>query len=405
MQSKSWLLPEGIDELLPEQAAELEALRRRLLDIYESWGYRLVITPFIEYLGSLLTGAGKDLEHQTFQLTDQISGRQLGIRADITPQVARIDAHQLRQETPSRLCYIGSVLRTRPDGFSASRSPLQIGAELYGHAGIESDAEVLCLMMETLRTAGLEQVFLDLGHVGIFRALAEQAALDTQQEAALFEALQRKAHPEISQLVAGFGLSADQERMFNALADLNGSSDVLPQARKVLAAAPAAVMDAIDYLEALGGELGKCLPQVPVHYDLAELRAYRYQTGVVFAAFVPGQGNEVARGGRYDQIGEKFGRARPATGFSADIKSLMALGSREEAVREDAVLAPAVRDSELDAKVDATRAAGRMVIRELPGQVLDFGEAGISERFEKTQQGWVLSPVGGSVQSHGGTRS
>ena len=393
MQSKSWLLPDGIDELLPDQAAELEALRRRLLDCYESWGYRLVIPPFLEYLDSLLTGTGKDLEHQTFQLTDQLSGRQLGIRADITPQAARIDAHQLQQRGPTRLCYIGSVLRTRPDGFSASRSPLQIGAELYGHAGIESDAEVLCLMMETLRIAGLDQVFLDLGHVGIYRALAGQVGLDAAQESALFEALQRKAHPEIAELVAGFGLSAEQEAMFNALADLNGDAEVLSRARRDLAAAPPAVAAAIDYLEALGGELAQCLPDVPVHYDLAELRAYHYQTGVVFAAFVPGQGNEVARGGRYDQIGEKFGRARPATGFSADLKTLMTLGTRRHAGGWDAVLAPAGRDTELDAKVGELRAAGRVVIRELPGQVMDFGESGIAERLEKTQQGWVLSPV------------
>lgn len=399
MQSNSWLLPEGIDELLPEQAAELETLRRSMLDTYASWGYRLVIPPFLEYLGSLLTGAGKDLEHQTFQLTDQLSGRQLGIRADITPQAARIDAHQLQQQGPTRLCYIGSVLRTRPDGFSASRSPLQIGAELYGHAGIESDAEVLCLMMETLRIAGLEQIFLDLGHVGIYRSLAGEAGLDAVQESALFEALQRKAHPEITELVAGFGLSPEYERMFNVLADLNGDSQVLQRARKELAAAPKAVADAIDYLEALGKELAYCLPDIPVHYDLAELRAYHYQTGVVFAAFVPGQGNEVARGGRYDQIGEKFGRARPATGFSADLKSLMALGACDQAVPEGAVLAPTDRDPELDARIREMRAAGRVVIRELPGQVLDAGEAGITERLEKKQQGWVLSPVGGGAQS------
>jgi len=194
---RHWLLPEGVDELLPEQAARLERLRRRLLDTYASWGYRLVITPFIEYLGSLLTGVGKDLEHQTFKMTDPLSGKLLGIRADITPQVARIDAHQLRREEPVRLCYMGSVFRTRSDGFSATRSPLQIGAELYGHAGVESDLEILCLMMETLSVAGIDNVFLDLGHVGIFRGLAEEAGLEAAQESALFAALQRKAVPEI----------------------------------------------------------------------------------------------------------------------------------------------------------------------------------------------------------------
>lgn len=393
MQTRSWLLPEGIDELLPEQARELEALRRRLLDLYETWGYCLVIPPFVEYLDSLLTGTGKDLEHQTFQLTDQISGRQLGIRADITPQAARIDAHQLRHRGPTRLCYIGSVLRARLDGFSSSRSPLQIGAELYGHEGIESDAEVLCLMMETLRTAGIRQIFLDLGHVGIYRTLAGQAGLDTQQESALFEALQRKAGPEIAELVSDFGLSTEQQRMFNVLAELNGGSEVLDRAREALADAPPAVAQHIDYLQALGNELSACLPGVPLHYDLAELRAYHYQTGVVFAAFVAGQGNEVARGGRYDQIGEKFGRARPATGFSTDLKSLMALGEHQAPAPQGAILAPAGHDPDLLARIAELRASGRAVVRELPGQASDFGESGVTERLAKTARGWVLSPA------------
>jgi len=393
MQSKSWLLPDGIDEQLPDQAALLEQLRRDLLDAYQSWGYRMVVTPFIEYLDSLLTGTGKDLEHQTFQLTDQLSGRQLGIRADITPQAARIDAHRLRHEAPTRLCYIGSVLRTRPDGFSASRSPLQIGAELYGHAGVESDAEVLGLMMETLRIAGVSDVYLDMGHVGIFRALAGQAGLDQAQESALFEALQRKAKPEIAELVTAFDLPQDQARMFNALADLNGGPEVLETARQVLAGAPADVLAAIDYLQRLGELLAVQVPRVPVHYDLAELRAYRYQTGVVFAAFVPGQGNEIARGGRYDHIGEKFGRARPATGFSADLKTLMALGNGGQAQPAGAVLAPAVVDAGLDELVSQLRAEGRVVIRELPGQAGDPAETGVNERLEKTEQGWTLAPL------------
>ena len=393
MRSKSWLLPDGIDELLPDQADELEALRRRLLDLYATWGYRLVIPPFIEYLESLLTGTGKDLEHQTFQLTDQLSGRQVGIRADITPQAARIDAHQLQQQGPTRLCYIGSVLRTRPDGFSSSRSPLQIGAELYGHAGVASDAEVLCLMMETLRMAGLEQVFLDLGHVGIFRNLALQAGLLPEQESELFEALQRKAQPEIAELVSGYGLPPGQAKMLNALAALNGGPEILELARTELAEATPEVMAAIDYLEELGAELAAYIPDVPVHYDLAELRAYHYQTGVVFAAFVPGQGNELARGGRYDHIGEKFGRARPATGFSADLKALMALAKPAPGKRAGAVLAPSQGDSDLQARVRELRSNGRIVIQELPGQRTDLEEAGITERLQKAGQEWVLTPV------------
>jgi len=393
MQSKSWLLPDGIEELLPEQAAVLEELRRELLDAYATWGYNQVVPPFVEYLDSLLTGTGADLEHQTFQLIDQLSGRQMGIRADITPQVARIDAHQLQHEAPTRLCYIGSVLRTHPDGFSASRSPMQIGAELYGHAGVESDAEVLNLMMETLRIAGLNEVYLDLGHVGIFRSLAEQAELNESQESALFEALQRKARPEIAELVGSFGVSEKSADMLNALADLNGGPEVLELARKKLAEATQDVQEAIDYLQKLGDLLAAQVPHVPVHYDLAELRAYRFHTGVVFAAFIPGQGNEVARGGRYDSVGEKFGRARPATGFSADLKALMSVGSYTLSAAEPGILAPAVVDQELDQKIRALRANGRVVIRELPGQSGQPGETGVTEKLEKTDQGWTLVPL------------
>ncbi len=373
---KHWLLPEGIDELLPEQAARLEALRRRLLDQFGSWGYELVITPFIEYLDSLLTGAGKDLEHQTFKMTDQISGRLLGIRADITPQAARIDAHQLCCEEPNRLCYIGSVFRTRGDGFSASRSPLQIGAELYGHAGVESDVEILCLMMATLDMAGVENVFLDLGHVGIFQGLARQAGLDAEQENALFAALQRKAVPEIRGLVESLGLEAGMARMFIDLAGLNGRADVLDQARQRLAAADAGVQDAIDYLEQAGQRLQACLPGLPVHYDLAELRGYRYQTGLVFAAFVPGSGREIARGGRYDHVGEKFGRSRPATGFSADLKTLMRFGKAAPVERKQRIFAPADDDAALEETIAELRGQGKVVIRHLPGQQGDAAAMG-----------------------------
>lgn len=393
IQEDTWLLPEGIDELLPAQARALEALRRALLDCYAGWGYQLVITPFIEFLDSLLTGTGRDLDLQTFKLTDQLSGRQLGVRADITPQAARIDAHRLRHQAPTRLCYIGSVLRTRADGFSGSRSPLQIGAELYGHAGVESDVEILCLMLETLRIAGLSDVYLDLGHVGIYRALAETAGLSARQEAELFEALQRKAAAEIEELVHGFGLAAPVRRMLSGLVELNGGEEVLPQARALLAEAPRAVADAIDYVEAVATQLRRSLPDVPVHFDLAELRAYHYQTGVVFAAFVPGEGQEVARGGRYDEIGEVFGRARPATGFSADLKGLMRLGSHAPMVLGGAVLAPSDPDPALQVRIGELRTEGTVVIRELPGQTGDPAQMGCAFRLQKQAGGWDIVPL------------
>ena len=385
-----WLLPEGIGEVLPPAAWRLEFARRELLDMFAGWGYELVITPFIEYLESLLTGTGRDLELQTFKLTDQVSGRQLGVRADITPQAARIDAHRLRHVAPTRLCYIGSVLRTRAEGLTASRSPLQIGAELYGHAGVDSDVEILCLMMETLRVSGLDDVYLDLGHVGIFRSLADAAGLSARQEAALFEALQRKAAAEIEALVDDFAVDLDMRRMLLALAKLNGDADVQ---REQLASAPATVAEAIDYVEAVAERLRRCLPDVPVHFDLAELRAYHYQTGVVFAAFVPGEGQEVARGGRYDQIGEVFGRARPATGFSADLKTLMRLGSHEPQALDGAILAPVDDDPALQARIVELRAAGSVVICELPGQTGDPAEMGCAYRLQKQAGAWDLVPL------------
>lgn len=391
----TWLLPEGIDELLPAQARTLEMLRRRLLDCYAGWGYQLVMTPFIEFLESLLTGTGRDLELQTFKLTDQVSGRLLGVRADITPQAARIDAHRLRHAAPTRLCYLGTVLRTRGDGFSDSRSPLQIGAELYGHAGVDSDVEIVSLMMETLRLAGLGDVYLDLGHVGVYRTLARAAGLSSQQEADLFEALQRKASAEIDAIVAGAVEDARLAAMLRQLSQLNGDVDVLERAREVLAGAPDGVIAAIDYVGAVADRLQDCNPGLRVHVDLAELRAYHYQTGVVFAAFVPGQGQEVARGGRYDEIGRVFGRARPATGFSADLKTLMRLGGEAPDVLHDAILAPADREPGLERRIRELRDAGAVVVRLLPGQAGDPAEMGCSRCLERQGDTWVVVPLRG----------
>lgn len=393
MRNERWLLPEGIDELLPEQAVRLEALRRRLLDTFQGWGYELVITPFIEYLDSLLTGVGKDLDLQTFKLTDQLSGRTMGVRADITPQAARIDAHKLRREEPTRLCYIGSVLRTRSSGLDGSRSPLQMGAELFGHSGTESDTEILCLLLETLRIAGIEQVYLDLGHVGIFRGLSRLAALNIEQEAALFDALQRKAGPEIEALIADFSIAEPIAGIIARLAELNGDETVIDQARELFAPAGTEVREALDEMVALREALRARLPGVPVHYDLAELRGYGFHSGVTFAAFVPGIGQEIARGGRYDHIGEVFGRARPATGFSTDLKVLMQVGELSDPPRPEAVFAPWQGNPALEAKVRELRAAGYVVLRQLPGQVGDAASMGCSYELEFLDGVWLLNPV------------
>lgn len=394
MQEERWLLPAGIEEVLPPQAQVMEGLRRELLDLYRAWGYELVIPPFIDYLESLLTGTGHDLDLQTFKITDQESGRLLGVRADMTPQVARMDAHQLRREVPTRLCYLGTVLHTRSDGFAGTRSPLQIGAEIYGHSGAASDVEILRLVLLTLERAGIEDAYLDLGHVGIFRGLARQAGLDADAEMALFEVLQRKAVPEIEALIRGQGVSGAPAQMLLALAELNGD-DALERAGRELAAADAPVREALDHLREVAEELARWVPQVPVHFDLAELRGYAYKTGVVFAAFVPGWGQEIARGGRYDDIGQVFGRARPAVGFSADLKGLLRLGRglEERYAPRAAVLAPWSADPQLQKEVARLRAAGRRVVSELPGQGYAPGELGCSEILVHERGRWVLQPV------------
>ena len=392
--NNTWLLPEGIEELLPPEAAQVEALRRRLLDLYQTWGYELVMTPFIEYLDSLLTGTGRDLDVHTFKLTDQISGRMMGVRADITPQVARIDAHKLRRDTPSRLCYMGSVLRTRSKHFGGSRNPLQVGAELFGHDGIASDVEILLLMLETISMAGVKQLHVDLGHVGIYRALVKHTGLDHEQEMALFEALQRKAIPEIKTLITSFDLSDSNASMLNALAHLNGDETVLDSARELLAAASAEVHVALDYLQQVAVEVQRRNPDLSIHYDLAELRAYHYQTGVVFAAFTRGSGTEIARGGRYNDVGKAFGRARPATGFSAYLKVLVRVAEAQQPPpRTEVILAPWSEDAALLSMVEELRNEGKCVIWELPGQQGDAQQMQCTSVIRNNGKGWVVEKL------------
>ncbi len=394
MENERWILPDGIDEVLPQEAAVLERKRRELLDLYACWGYELVITPFVEFLDSLLTGTGSDLDLKTFKLTDQLSGRMMGVRADITPQAARIDAHHIGCETPTRLCYLGTVLHTRADGFAGSRSPLQIGAELYGHGGVESDIEILRLMMETLALTGIDDLYLDLGHVGIFKGLARQAGLDSRQETALFDALQRKARAEIDQLLVDFNIESQVAGMLSQLAELSGD-DALQRAEKVLAGAAPEVHQALDYLREMAQQIAAWLPDVPLHFDLAELRGYHFHTGVVFAAFVPSNGREIARGGRYDEIGRVFGRARPATGFSADLKALIRIGKAYESQDQDPgmVFAPWSKDPTQRELIDQLRSAGRRVVCGLPDQQGEAVEMGCTEQLSCTNGDWELIPV------------
>ncbi|WP_137887061.1 ATP phosphoribosyltransferase regulatory subunit [Pseudomonas sp. 2FE] len=387
-----WLLPDGIEEVLPPEAARIEAARRQVLDLFQRWGYEFVVTPHIEYLESLLTGAGQDLDLRTFKVIDPQTGRQMGFRADITPQVARIDAHTLRREGPSRLCYAGSVLHAQPRALTTSRSPIQLGAELYGDASPASDVEVISLLLEMLEQAAVPEVHIDLGHVGIYRGLARAAGLSGEVEQQLFDALQRKAVDEVAALTEA--LPSELRKMLRALAELCGDRDVLDLAQACLVEAPDEVHAALDDLIAIADTLSRRYPEVPLYFDLGELRGYHYHTGVVFAAFVPGVGQSIAQGGRYDDIGADFGRARPATGFSTDLKTLVSLGQMELDEPAAGIWAPDNHDLYLWKAVQRLRSENSRVVQALPGQdVAAAHEAGCDRQLVLNDGRWQVVPL------------
>jgi len=387
-----WLLPDGIEEVLPPEAARVEAARRQVLDLFQRWGYEFVVTPHIEYLESLLTGAGQDLDLRTFKVIDPQTGRQMGFRADITPQVARIDAHTLRREGPSRLCYAGSVLHAQPRALSSSRSPIQLGAELYGDASPASDVEVISLMLDTLALARVPDVHMDLGHVGIYRGLARAAGLSGEAEQQLFDALQRKAIDEVDALTES--LQPHLASMLRALVELCGGREVLDLAQACLVEAPDEVHAALDQLVAIADQLELRYPELPLYFDLGELRGYHYHTGVVFAAFVPGVGQSIAQGGRYDDVGGNFGRARPATGFSTDLKTLVTLGDMQVDAQDAGVWAPDHHDLYLWQAVQRLRSEGVRVVQALPGQDVSAAhEAGCDRQLQLRDGRWQVAPL------------
>lgn len=320
-----WLLPDGVEEILPAEAKPIELLRRQLLDLYATWGYDLVIPPLLEYTDSLLIGLGRDVDLLTFKVTDQLTGRTLGIRADITPQTARIDAHSMAAKGANRLCYAGNVVHTKPKNPLATRTPMQVGLEFYGEAGIAADVEVISLLLESLQVSGLPKLHVDLGHVGIYRALAACAKLDSAQEDEFFDLLQRKAVTEIREWIVAKVTNQKCAVLLLALPSLAGGVYILTKARELFVEIPTAVA-AVDQLLHVAEMMAQRYPQVEFYFDLGELRGYHYLTGLVFAAFAPGFGNPIASGGRYDHIGEVFGRARPATGFALDICAISKLG-------------------------------------------------------------------------------
>lgn len=388
-----WLLPDGVEEALPARARALEALRRRLLDLYAGWGYELVMPPLIEFLDSLLCGSGPDVSLQTFTLTDQLSGRAMGVRADITPQVARIDAHGLKANGPQRLCYAGSVLHARPAGMAASRVPLQAGAELFGHAGIAADIEVISLMLETLAAVGRRDVHLDIGHVGIHRGLVAAASLNSNDEAVLFDIFQRKAVPELDAFLAAKVADSATRARLRALVDLAGDlASVTARAQQVLAGAGLHVERALHDLLAIAEQVRGRYPHVQVCVDLCELRGYRYHSGCVFAAYVAGRSQDVAKGGRYDDIGQVFGRSRPATGFSVDVKTLVDIAADGLLPAAAGICAPADTDAALLAKVAQLRAAGERVVQALPGAAPDLDELKCDRVLARGAKGWDVVP-------------
>ncbi len=380
----NWLLPENIQDILPDEAWRIEGMRRAVLELFHRSGYQLVAPPMLEYAESLLINDSEDMDLRSFKLVDQLDGRTLALRADITPQVARIDAHLLNRQGVTRLCYAGSVLHTRPSGLMRTREPLQIGAELYGHRGLESDLEVQRLLLQSLELLGVGDVHLDLGHVAVFRALVRDADIGAQLEAQLFSALQRKDVPALKVLVKD--LDASTAAALRALPELYGGTDVLERARKILPQGTHAALD--ELAQAVAGLQGYVQH---VGIDLAELRGYHYHSGMVFAAYHAASHDAIAVGGRYDDVGKSFGRARPATGFSMDLRQLQALSNRPGLPR--GVLAPHRNDPELAAAISQLRAQGEIVVVDLLGDPAHQSELGCDRKLVQQGGGWVVKEI------------
>lgn len=388
----NWLLPENIADVLPSEARKIEELRRLMLDNFRLYGYELVMPPLLEYLESLLTGAGEDTNLRTFKLVDQISGRMLGLRADMTTQVARIDAHLLNRNSVTRLCYAGSVLHTRPSGLHATREPIQIGAEIYGHAGLEADAEIQELALTCLAIAGFTEVRLDLTHVGVLRALLETCPAAKRDEAAIVALLRAKDVPGLKALAANYLPEVGAALL--QLPNLYGDIDVLKRAREVLPDLPG-IAKALAELAALAATVhNPSIGRAEVLVDLADLRGYQYESGAMFALYVPGLPNAVARGGRYDHVGEAFGRARPATGFSLDLRELARLLPTAE--RKHSIRAPWGNAPELKEKIAELRKSGEVVIQSMPGHSSELDEFECDRALVLDEQSntWILKNLG-----------
>jgi ATP phosphoribosyltransferase regulatory subunit len=389
-----WLLPDGVQETLPPAAFSVDLLRQKVLQMYHCWGYDLVMPAMIEFIDSLLTGTAHSLDIKTFSLVDQVTGKQMGVRSDMTPQVARIDAHLLadgdRTDRIERLCYCGHLLHAQADGITSSRTPLQIGAEIFGNTSVTADVEVVSLMIETLHTVGLNDISIDLGHVGIFRNLVSSTELDKQQEALLFDMLQRKSIPELEVYLAELDLPEKLRAQFHHLALLNGDITILEEARQVFEGCHEELHQALDRMQAVIEALQGKYPNTLINCDLAELRGYSYHTGLVFAAFLPGQGKEIARGGRYDNIGGIFGNARPATGFSADLLNLQQLSNTSQ-LKTQGILAPNNNDPDLSKKIQHLRSEGQRVMIDLTDGKSKPAAQQCDRILTRQNNGWTIS--------------
>ena len=380
-----WLLPEDIADVLPAEARKVETLRRSILDLYQSYGYELVAPPILEFLDSLLTGTGSDLNLQNFKLVDQLSGRTLGLRADITPQVARIDAHLLNRAGVTRLCYAGSVAHARTPVGSTAREELQLGAEIYGCATWEADFEAITLLLKTLSIAGLDRVYLDLSHAGILTGILADQNLDKETIETVYGLLQTKDRPRLSQWATCLPVNTSAALM--ALTELNGPcAEVLTKAKKILPKHPA-IDQALADLERLVA-VASSSSDLEISIDLADLRGYQYHSGVMFAAYIDKLPQPIARGGRYDHVGQAFGRSRPATGFSLDLLTLASLSSLQ--VRKQAIIAPWLDDATLNQAIAKLRSAGEVVIQVMAGETIEAAEYVCDRELVKQGNSWEV---------------
>lgn len=380
----NWLLPENVADVLPSEARKTEEVRRAMLDQFRSYGYELVAPPLLEYVESLMPVQDQDLDLRMFKLVDQLSGRTMGIRADMTIQVARIDAHLLNRPGVVRLCYAGALLHTRPSGFHSTREPLQVGAEIYGHAGLEADVEIQALALASLKLAGLSELTLDLSHVGVLDAVIEDDPLAKSERSALIGLLRAKDMAALHVWVKRYGHSVSEAVL--TLASLRGGIEVLDTARQSLPR-KAAIDQALSALS----QMAQAATGASINIDLADLSGYQYESGVTFAIYVPGLPNAVARGGRYDEVGEAFGRARPATGFSMDLREIVGLLPVTPPV--PAISAPWRHDEALQALIAQLRQQGEIVIQHFPGQSHDPQEFDCDREIVEQNGKLVIKPL------------